>query len=70
MQTAERELLNTKEYVNTKEAAKYLGISYFYFMQTWPSLERYGVRAFKPGGRRLLFRQDELRNYIEASAVN
>lgn len=55
-----------KKFITMREAAERLGYSYDYFQQIWPSLE--GVQAFRLG-RKVLFKTEELDEYVEAHAV-
>jgi hypothetical protein len=59
-------LRTEKKFLTMREAAERLGYSYDYFQQIWPSLD--GVLVSRIG-RKLLFKTEDLDNYVEAHAI-
>lgn len=60
-----------KKWMTLHEVAAYLGFSYGYAQQIFPSWERYGVQAHRlPGGRRLLFDREQIDDMVRACAIN
>lgn len=62
---------NAKDYVNTKEAADMLGLSYKTLIN-WRSLGK-GPRYYKLGNKRsssILYKRNDIKKYIESQSEN
>lgn len=57
---------NLQRYLNMREAAEYLGMSYSDVCAKWPDWDVYGcIPARRPGGRNLMFDRKELDRMVE-----
>lgn len=62
---------SNKRWMTLQEAAEYLGYSYAYAQQIFPSWEKYGVQAHRlPGGRRILFDIEQIDEMVRGCAIN
>lgn len=57
----------TKDFIKAQEAADYLGVSLNYLYKLTSS---HAIPFYSPRGRILLFKVDELRDYVENARVS
>lgn len=62
---------NNKAWLTTEEVGNLLGYSPRYVTQICLGWEKYGVKTYRtPGGRKLLFKTDEINDMISSLAIN
>lgn len=59
-----------ERWLTLRDVAKYLRISYSHAIRTWPSWEVHGVKAYRPGGKKILFDQRQIDKMIQTSVLN
>lgn len=62
---------NNKTWLTTEEVGNLLGYSSRYVTQICLDWHKHGVKTYRsPGGRKLLFKAEEINNMINSLAVN
>jgi len=59
-----------ERWLTLREVASYMKISYYHAARIWPSWENMGVKAYRPGGKKILFDIRQIDKMIQTSALN